>query len=59
MDNQILNHLEEITKEVNLGKLHREMVVMSGPQINISHYEPDVFQKKGSLSNNTLYSSGI
>lgn len=58
-ENQILNYLEEIIEEIILGTLHRDMVVMLGPQSIISHYEPCVFLRKGSLSNKTVYDSSI
>lgn len=51
--------MEEISKEVIFGALHREMVVMSGPQTITSHYKLDIFLRKDSLSNNTLCDSGI
>ena len=47
---QTHNNLEEATKEVIVGALHHEMVVMSSPQYVISYYEPNSFLKKYSFS---------
>ena len=53
-EDQILKTLEEIIEEVIFGALHYEIVVMSIPQSILSHYEPDVFLRKDSLSNHGL-----
>ena len=37
-DDQILNNLEGLTKEVIFGALHCKMVVILGPQCIISHH---------------------
>ena len=59
IENQILKHLEEMVEEVIFGAHHCKMVVMSSPQSIMSHYEPNVFLRKYSLSNNTLCGSCI
>lgn len=51
-EDHILKHLEEVTNEVIFGALHREMVVMLGPQSIIYFYGLNAFLEKDSLSSN-------
>ena len=49
IEDQILTHLEELTVDVIIGTLHREMMVMLGSQYIISPHEPDGFLDGDSL----------
>ena len=57
-EEQILNNLEEMTEEVIFGALLHEMMAMPSSQDIISHYQPNVFPEKDSLSYHTICGSG-
>ena len=55
IEDQILKHLEEsIAKEI-IGRLHREMMVMLGPQYIISLNEPNIFLTEDSFFEHDKY----
>lgn len=47
-EDQILNHLEQVIKEVFVGELHRKIVIMSSSQCIISHHE-EIYSTKLSI----------
>ena len=59
IEDQILKHLEESIEELIIGAIHCEMMVMSGPQYNMSPHEPNEFLEEDVFSKYSQGSLGL